>query len=770
MKRPIVVISIGYIIGILMGLYFKISIVLIYFAIFIIYLIIKITYINKQKNRKVCNKLKLLSSKRYIRYIKLIITKKVIIVIVISSTISNFIVVKLNKKYDILYSNINNNVKIVGTICSNKKEKQFKNIYKIKVESVNNNEKYKNTYLILNISKEIKVQYGDKIEFTGDFISPTTRRNYKGFNYKEYLKTLNTYGTIKTKDVKVIKENSLSIIKIVSNNIFLKIKQRVEETYKETEGSLLLGIMLGYTDNINDDIKETFSDNSISHILAVSGMHISYIILGVSLLFNKFIGKRKTRLLVILTLIIYIFITGFSPSIIRAEIMAILLLMSYLLYRKSDIWTNISLSLLCILIYNPFLITNIGLILSYGGTIGIIVFQKNIYNLLQKINNTKYKSILGRKKINDKINKTQKVKEKLLEIISVIISAQIVLIPIIIISFNKVGLTVLLINILVSFIIGPIVILGFIQIISLLISIELGRFISYILSPIIKILLLISNLGNQMPLNKIIYLKTPEVYTIILYYIFIFYINYILKIYNLKNLSSFQKRIKNLIQVLKYKSRNNKRKIQCIIFIMIITFFIASIFPKNLKIYFIDVGQGDSTLIVTPLNKTILIDGGGSENSEFDVGEDILLPYLLDRKITKINYMIISHFDKDHSLGCMRIMENINVSNIIISEQFEENNIYKQVVSIAKKKKIRLIYVKAGDQLNIDGIKLTIIHPQKQLMTNNAINNNSIVCKLEYKSFSILFTGDIEKEAEDLILDKKINLKADILKIAHHRF
>ena len=89
-------------------------------------------------------------------------------------------------------------------------------------------------------------------------------------------------------------------------------------------------------------------------------------------------------------------------------------------------------------------------------------------------------------------------------------------------------------------------------------------------------------------------------------------------------------------------------------------------------------------------------------------------------------------------------------------------------MSIAKKKKINLIYVKAGDVITIDGIKIKVLHPQKELITENSINNNSMVFKLEYKSFSMLFTGDIENIAEEIILNKNINLKADILKVAHH--
>lgn len=146
-----------------------------------------------------------------------------------------------------------------------------------------------------------------------------------------------------------------------------------------------------------------------------------------------------------------------------------------------------------------------------------------------------------------------------------------------------------------------------------------------------------------------------------------------------------------------------------------------------------------------------------------------MIPYILDRGYTKIDYIVISHFDSDHSLGCAKILENMDVSAIILSEQFEENDIYKQIVAMANKKNIKLIYVKVGNVLNIDCVRLSILHPQKELMVNNVMNNNSIVCKIEYQSFSCLFTGDIEQEAEELILNKNINLKADVLKVAHHR-
>lgn len=100
----------------------------------------------------------------------------------------------------------------------------------------------------------------------------------------------------------------------------------------------------------------------------------------------------------------------------------------------------------------------------------------------------------------------------------------------------------------------------------------------------------------------------------------------------------------------KFKQYILKRKIKCItiIAIALICYIAVQKLPTNLKISFIDVGQGDCTLITTPNHKNILIDGGGSANSSYDVGESVLLPYLLNHHIKQIDVMVISHFDTDH--------------------------------------------------------------------------------------------------------------------------
>lgn len=255
-NRVIVYIVLGYIIGILWGLYLDISIVLLYIIMLFI--------------------IKLISFTRIYKYIKLVLTPITIILIIMSSLISNLILINQNKKYERLFNKIDD-VKIIGKVVDNGIEKEYTNRYKIKIEKLNENHEYKNTYIYLQYKG--KLEYGYLVYIEGKFQEPDEARNYKGFNYKEYLKTLKISGTVKESKIKVIEKNRSSELFTFFNNIFLKIKDGIEMNFDKNVSSVLLGILLGQTNEIDEEVRQNFSDSNISHVLAVSGMHISYIII-----------------------------------------------------------------------------------------------------------------------------------------------------------------------------------------------------------------------------------------------------------------------------------------------------------------------------------------------------------------------------------------------------------------------------------------------------------------------------------------------------------
>ena len=746
MKRPILIIAIGYIIGIVGGLYLEQSMVLCLSYIAIIILIIK-----RKKKWKI---------ERYKRYIKLYINNNAMIILIITAIISSLLIYQKEKEYRNIQNELSKTetITIKGKIKRETKTKEYGKIYKVQIEEITQNGKEikaakKNIYIQENKTK-IKLQYGDIIEVKGKYEEPESRRNYKGFDYKLYLKTKNILGTLKSTNIKKVShkiENPIEYIESKSIKLSENLKQKANNILPQEIASIFIGIILGDRTEIPEEAIENFRNANMSHILAVSGMHMSYLILLATQIIGKIVGKKQSYYISIILIIEYMFLTGFSASIIRAGIMGIILISSKIFYKNNDVLTNIAISALIILLKNPYTILDLSFQFSYGGTIGIILFQKFISkNFLEKIIKSK----------------------KIIEIISVTISAQIIILPISIMQFNKLNIYFILTNLIIGFIIGPVMACGFIFLITLIINVKTAQIFSIILQIAIKTLILTSQIA-KLPYSNI-YLPTPNFIQIIIYFLSIHIFMFIYYIYNTKNKTQTVKRFRNIISMIKFYLKyrmtpKTKSRTKIISIIIIALIMVMQIIPKDLKVYFVDVNQGDSTFIVTPKGKTILIDGGGS--SYTNVGKNTLLPYILDRGYTKIDIAIISHMDLDHCDGIIYLMDKIKIKTIIIGKQYEESDNYKRFVKLAKEKRIEVKIVEAGENINIErNVNLDILWPDsKNKISENAINNNSLVFKLKYKKYSILFTGDIEEIAEKTILERYKNmLQSTILKVAHH--
>ncbi len=648
--------------------------------------------------------------------------------------IGNTQVLYLKNKYLEIYKDDKSIISATAVVIKGPSEGEYNYKYTVKARTG----KYKNKKFIVYINKKNKklLEYGDLIEIKGEYSAPEVARNYKGFDYSQYLKTLNIYGTIKVEESKIINKNQLSPILISINNIKEKMIDNANRNMPKRTANLLLGILIGERDNIQEDIIESFRTANLSHILAVSGAHTSYIILGITYLISKSkTPKRIGYIITIINLLIFIIITGASYSVVRACIMAIVVIGAKICYRKENFFTSICISLIIILIQNPFAINDIGLKLSFMGTAGIVIFNKSITNFFIKL----------------------KIKQKIAEALSVTFSAQLMIMPITILNFNTISLTFFISNILASPLLGIIIIFGFISIFISSILNPISKILFLILHIFLELLILVSKVTEKIPGSSIL-VKTPNILFAIVYYILILLFNYFFVIKQ----NPTRRFHKKIIKIITIKNIKNAFKVIAVVFlIMLLLTRIVRIINPTLKIYFIDVGQGDSTLIVTPKNKKILIDGGEGKTN-------VLFQYLLDRRINKIDYIIISHFDSDHCNGLIEIIEKMRVENIVMSKQSKESEEYKKILEIIKQKNIKVSSVKAEDKIIIEkNLYTKILNPAEKFEFQD-LNNNAIVAKLVYKDFSMLFTGDIEKAEENLAKKYKNELKSTILKVAHH--
>lgn len=598
------VITICYIIGILWGLYLEINIVP-----FVIITVISIAFIN---GKKVSESMEFLNSKlvnKIRKNIKYIIF--CLIIIVVSSSIVKY----KENKFENLFLDITD-IKCIAQIVDVQEESDYYYNYIIKIKSSDNN--FKNTKLLLKVKKDEEcepLKNGDLIKVLGIYERPSVRRNYKGFDYSQYLKTKDIYGIYKTEmnNISLIEKNTLSVYKMWITNLRNILKNNILKLLSDDSEGVAIALLLGDTTFISENEKQVFSDANLSHILAISGMHVSYVIAGGTFILKK-CDTRKKLYILMLFLIFFATLTGGSSSVIRAVIMGNIAILAKLVYRKSDTLNNIAISSFLILIFRPYAILELGFQLSFLGTLGIVLFNKKVEILMKKyILIEKYKFI-----------------EKICNIILISISANIFIFPILVYNFNSISFVFLISNILVTPLLGIMSLMGYITIISSLFSLKLACLFSYILEILIRIFNYIAEISSKIEILKF-QVGTPNIFLILLIYIIIFVLLNVRK-------ESKKKIIKNIILV---------------IVIITVVFNLWLSFNKQLKIFFIDVGQGDSSLIITPKNKVILIDGGGSETGSYNVGEKILLPYLLDRNIKKIDYIIISHFDTDHVGRCI---------------------------------------------------------------------------------------------------------------------
>lgn len=566
-----------------------------------------------------------------------------------------------------------------------------------------------NKKFILYIPKDVeKLEYGSIIKINAQYTEATRDRNYGGFNYKTYLRTKKIYGIFNVEDVEIVKNGS--------DNIIIKlrkyIKSKLREKLKKENSELAISLIVGDRSHISSEVEDNFKKANLMHMLAISGAHFSYVILIATFISNRLQHKRLGQLIQIIAIIFFMNLTGNTASVVRAGIMSILLIGSSICKRQNDSLNNIAISAIIQIINNPYIIFDSGFMLSYSGVLGIILFYKKISEHIH------FKSI------------------------ALTISANIFIIPIMIYNFHTISGSFIISNICASWLLGIIIILEFI---SLCIPIKL---LYMILDLLIMMLRKIAEICANIPFAQM-YVPRYAIFFVIVIYILIF--------------------------CRKLKCRKYVYSFLTIgVSILLIVNF-TDVYQDRMRINFIDVGQGDSCLIrYKGIN--IMIDSGGSlsknkDGKSYDIGENVLNNYLLNRGITRLDYIMASHFDEDHSQGFVFLLKNMKVKNVIISEQYKTSSIYEQFKQICKKQNIQIIYVKSGDEIRIKDLAFKILHPKSKenQISENPLNNNAIVCMVKYKNRRILFTGDIEKVAENEMVKEYTNgLKADILKVGHH--
>jgi len=635
-----------------------------------------------------------------------------------------------------IYKYDNSNGILIGTV---KDKGVYKGSYWQYIVGNNkiNGEKIKSNILVRSKSK---LNFGDKISTIANFNLPAKIRNTGGFDYSNYLKTLGIYMTAEIQDTSVLAKLNINLIEKISYVISCKVKKFSNENLEDNKKGILNALIIGDESEISSKIEEQYKKAGMIHLLVVSGGHVVFLIMLLECFFKLFnVSKKSSKYITISVIILYIFITGATPSIVRAGVVCIILKISEIIGRENDGYTTLFFVLLLILLKNPFSIFSLSLQLSFLGVFGIVMLYPMI----------KEKLIFLPSFIADSLSLTT--------------SAFLFVTPVIAYNFNTIYLSGFISNIFTLPLSGFIMMSGMI----LFIVYFVFPFIVPFFMKIVSFCIYLMNLSAEIFSNidfLTYYTITPTKVSIVLYYLLVLCIF-------AKNQDTSMLEENSLMLYKRKLIRIRKEKIVISFIVLLLIFSAIKIsINKDLEISVIDVGHGDSILIETPCGKNILVDTGDSYirgDRVYDMGESTVVPYLLDKGIKTLDLLILTHLDSDHIGGYESILKVIDVKTLGISINSTKKEKYNEIIDMAKKGNIKIKSLKRGDTYAFGDTIIKILLPQKVDKVENE-NNDSIVFLLEHANKKALFVGDLEKEGEELLMDLEKDLKVDILKVGHH--
>lgn len=585
----------------------------------------------------------------------------------------------------------------------------------------------------------LHLRYGNVITIKSILQSPAHERNPGEFSYRDYLALNNIFATISLFGYSRITIHAHRETNPFFEHIIFPSKDFVVKTIttvmKGDEANFLVGLLLGDRTDLSDEIKTAFMNTGTIHVLAVSGSHVVLVAEIIFVIVGFFRLTKKPRILLsIAGLLYYMWLTGATPSVVRATLMMILYITAKYFEERSDVYNILGASAVIILAIEPKQLFDVGFQLSFSAVFSIVYFYPKLNSL--------FASILPRWSKN-------RILHFLWQLFAVSLAAQIGTLPFTAWYFGQISIVSLFANIIVVPIVGLIVTIG-------LCGALLGVWSIWIAS-------VFSEVNNLLAIITLQFVKWAEQvpYAIVStagygFHEAVLYSAFVGVLFNHSN-RLIQKRI--LFVSMTYFT--------------LILYTTTSHKPMDtLRITFLDVGQGDCAVIQFPAGETVVVDGGPVSPS-FDAGEKIVAPFLKRNGISAIDAIIMTHPHADHLGGIPYLMQQFSVKRMVDAGQQTNSKLYRQYSELEKS--LQQSTVRAGIIQSISNARLYYLHPTNKFVDDDStngysnINESSVVFKLVYGATSILFTGDAEKESEEHLTRIYGDfLQSDVLKAGHH--
>ncbi|MBN2410944.1 DNA internalization-related competence protein ComEC/Rec2 [candidate division KSB1 bacterium] len=583
--------------------------------------------------------------------------------------------------------------------------------------------------------------YGDRIAARGFLRSPAGERNPGEFNYRRYLASKGIFAMLNIQS-----QNNIVILNSGEGQGLLQttvypvrdfITRLIDTRMKGQQAALLKGLLVGAREDIDDELRQKFANVGIVHILAISGLHVGFILFGLMYICKSLgLPRGLQALFTIAGLVFYAALTGGNAPVVRASVMAGIYLLGVAIQRRNSVFNTLSIAALVILLVNPLELFQPGFQLSFTAVLGIVLIYQKLHAICGNIFSSWYE-------------KGHDFRIFILQLFLVSLSAQIATLPLTAYYFGRISVVSVFINLLVVPAAGLIVGLGFVAVIFAVLYMPLGGIFLNTVSLLLSGLIDLVQFAEKVPFSYFVVPRLSVMFIVLYFTVIIIF--------------------------LVWRERK-ARKSALLFLLMILNVIVWSSFlghKPGLKVTFFDVGQGDSILFEFPDKKILLVDAG-ERNEYSDRGRQVIAPYLQRNNIKKIDVLLISHPHSDHIGGAPYLLGHVKVGRIVRSKVNTHSPLETAVDSLAMLYHIKQQFVESGDTLSgFANTAILILHPDDEYINkkrneSDFLNNTSVVFKLIYGRRSFLLPGDAEQGAEEEMMCYNRLLKADVLKLGHH--